>query len=63
MSFSGTSCPLPFLSSDNYTSGGGYIEGRFCSDKCCLPCPLTELVYSDGEYIIQKAALKQADIV
>ncbi|KAH0371821.1 Trimethyllysine dioxygenase, partial [Aureobasidium melanogenum] len=48
MSFSGTSCPLPFLSSDNYTSGGGYIEGRFCSDKCCLPCPLTELVYSDA---------------
>ncbi|THZ24218.1 hypothetical protein D6C89_05055 [Aureobasidium pullulans] len=48
MSFMGTSCPLPFLSRDNYTSGGGYLGGRFCSDECCLPCPLTELIYSDN---------------
>ncbi|KAI4722741.1 hypothetical protein E4T48_00936 [Aureobasidium sp. EXF-10727] len=48
MSFSGNSCPLPFLNRNNYTSGGGYIGGRFCSDECCLPCPLTELVYSDS---------------
>jgi hypothetical protein len=27
MSFSGTTCPLPFLSRDNYTSGGGCKSG------------------------------------
>ena len=32
------------------------IGGRFCSDECCLPCPLTELVYSDGEYILLRNA-------
>jgi hypothetical protein len=26
MSFSGTTCPLPFLSRDNYTSGGGCMS-------------------------------------
>lgn len=47
----------------DYADGCPDIGGRFCSDKCCLPCPLTELVYSDGEYITQEAVLYQADIV
>jgi hypothetical protein len=37
------------------------IGGRFCSDECCLPCPLTELVYSDGEFTFLLSIHEQAD--
>ena len=33
MSFMGTSCPLPFLSRDNYTRGGGCMSQDDGNDK------------------------------
>ncbi|KAF1821247.1 uncharacterized protein K489DRAFT_306756, partial [Dissoconium aciculare CBS 342.82] len=49
-------CPPPFFNAANFTSGGGYLPGRYCNPKgyfdgsdlqCCLPCPATDWVYAD----------------
>ncbi|KAI0195926.1 hypothetical protein F4808DRAFT_323664 [Astrocystis sublimbata] len=45
-------CVAPFLSEADFPSQGGFISGRLCSNitgaSCCLPCPLTDWVYSDN---------------
>jgi len=41
------------------------LGGRFCSDECCLPCPLTELIYSDSKcadmVVYEQANVFQSD--
>ncbi|KAJ9615864.1 hypothetical protein H2200_001941 [Cladophialophora chaetospira] len=52
----GGQCPRPFLQESLFPSDGGFVTGRFCMPisqlqpnlTCCLPCPLTDWVYSDG---------------
>jgi hypothetical protein len=56
-------CLSPRTTTWIYADTYSDIGGRFCSDECCLPCPLTELVYSDGEFIFTLTVQKQADVV
>ncbi|MCJ1336185.1 hypothetical protein MMC09_001461 [Bachmanniomyces sp. S44760] len=57
-------CPVPFLELSQYPYGGGFEPGRLCNPTpslegnitCCLPCPLTDLVYPDNfEYLTRVA--------
>ncbi|KAI7672808.1 hypothetical protein KC322_g15838, partial [Hortaea werneckii] len=46
-------CPAPFLASSNFPPRGGEIRARFClpvtrNESCCLPCPMTDWVFSDN---------------
>ncbi|QSZ30005.1 hypothetical protein DSL72_004523 [Monilinia vaccinii-corymbosi] len=45
-------CPPPFIAADLYPETGGFIKGRFCSDRlginCCLPCPQTDWFYGEN---------------
>ncbi|KAK8179486.1 hypothetical protein BC567DRAFT_160053, partial [Phyllosticta citribraziliensis] len=48
-------CPIPFVPDTDYPNSKGYLDGRFCGlnpsgsgQKCCLPCPIQDWVYSDG---------------
>lgn len=57
-------CSAPFLQLSNFPSTVGYLDGRFCAPvpsaegtvDCCLPCPITDWVYSDDFNTIPKAA-------
>lgn len=57
-------CTAPFLQLSNFPGKVGYLEGRFCAPvpsaegmvDCCLPCPITDWVYSDDFNTIPKAA-------
>lgn len=48
-------CTPPFLQMSQFPISDGYLPGRFCAPvpsiegtiDCCLPCPLTDWVYSD----------------
>ncbi|CAD6564432.1 MAG: hypothetical protein ASARMPREDX12_002659 [Alectoria sarmentosa] len=48
----------------NFPGTSGYLDGRFCAPvpsahgtvDCCLPCPITDWVYSDDFNTIPKAA-------
>lgn len=52
----GPSCHPPFISQATYPPHGGDIGGRLCANltqgfssvSCCLPCPVTEWIYSDS---------------
>jgi hypothetical protein len=55
--------PAMRMTTEIYADACSDIEGRFCSDECCLPCPLTELVYSDRECISLLIIQEQADVV
>ncbi|KAF7195192.1 hypothetical protein HII31_03398 [Pseudocercospora fuligena] len=49
-------CIAPFLDAAQFSSDGGFIDGRFCAPidelpghpTCCLPCPATRYAYSDS---------------
>ncbi|KAK3069860.1 hypothetical protein LTR53_011470 [Teratosphaeriaceae sp. CCFEE 6253] len=48
-----TSCPTPFLDATLFPPRGGNIASRFCAAPnpallCCLPCPLSDWVFSDS---------------
>ncbi|KAF2665374.1 hypothetical protein BT63DRAFT_405336 [Microthyrium microscopicum] len=53
-------CPAPFLNPEHFTSGVGYIAGRFCGTEgasgptCCLPCPLSQWVFDANFMRIEK---------
>ncbi|KAL9103423.1 MAG: hypothetical protein Q9163_001525 [Psora crenata] len=57
-------CNAPFLQQSEFPNQIGYMSGRFCapvpttegSIDCCLPCPVTDWVYSDDFDVIPKAA-------
>lgn len=57
-------CTAPFLQLSNFPGTVGYLDGRFCAPvpsaegtvDCCLPCPITDWVYSDDFNTIPKAA-------
>ncbi|KAL6715922.1 hypothetical protein ACLMJK_006883 [Lecanora helva] len=57
-------CTPPFLQLSKFDSTVGYLPGRFCAPvptlegtvNCCLPCPITDWVYSDEFDVIPKAA-------
>lgn len=52
----GPTCHPPFVSQASYPPHGGDIGGRLCANltqgfftvSCCLPCPITDWVYSDS---------------
>ncbi|KAG8527042.1 uncharacterized protein KY384_008471 [Bacidia gigantensis] len=57
-------CTAPFLQLSEFPSKYGYHQSRFCAPvpslegpiDCCLPCPITDWVYSDEFDVIPEAA-------
>ncbi|KAL8905531.1 MAG: hypothetical protein Q9171_006627 [Xanthocarpia ochracea] len=57
-------CVAPFLELSRFPSQEGYLPGRFCAPvpslggtiECCLPCPVTSWIYSDGFHTTPKAS-------
>ncbi|KAL8840327.1 MAG: hypothetical protein Q9170_001342 [Blastenia crenularia] len=58
------SCVAPFLELSYFPSNEGYLPGRFCapvpsargSIECCLPCPVSDWIYSDNFKTTPKVA-------